>query len=39
MDTVDYFKIDGPFVVNIAEGKVDYAMVKFISKVAQAICM
>jgi len=34
---IDYLKIDGIFIRNIAEDSVDYAMVKSISDVAQAI--
>ena len=34
---VDYLKIDGMFIRNIADDSVDYAMVKSISDVAQAI--
>jgi EAL domain-containing protein (putative c-di-GMP-specific phosphodiesterase class I) len=34
---VDYLKIDGIFIRNITEDKVDYAMVKSISDVAKAI--
>lgn len=36
---VDYLKIDGSFVINIAEDKVDFAMVKSINEVAQALNM